>query len=177
MKAGAMPFLHRWWGNPMFSLMARWMFKAPMHDVYCGMRGFTKELYNRLDLRCMGMEFATEMIIKASLHGGRYSGSAYHAASGWPEDASAAPEDIPGWVADVAVLLYVFATVAVPDSWCVDDGSGNCGICLGAAGDHDSWHYVRCAHTLLVSSLAMLLGYQAIWFAAWRRKFLRSVKG
>ena len=39
---GAMPWLHRWLGNPMFSLLARRMFRAPVHDVYCGMRGFTK---------------------------------------------------------------------------------------------------------------------------------------
>ena len=65
---GAMPFLHRWWGNPMFSLMVRSWFRAPIHDVYCGMRGFTKELYERLDQRCTGMEFATEMIIKSSLY-------------------------------------------------------------------------------------------------------------
>jgi glycosyltransferase involved in cell wall biosynthesis len=66
---GAMPPLHRWWGNPMFSLMVRWWFHAPIHDVYCGLRGFTKSLYNRLDQRCTGMEFATEMIIKSSLYG------------------------------------------------------------------------------------------------------------
>jgi glycosyltransferase involved in cell wall biosynthesis len=64
---GSMPWLHRWWGNPMFSSMARRMFHAPSHDVHCGMRGFTKELYDRLDQRCTGMEFASEMIIKASL--------------------------------------------------------------------------------------------------------------
>jgi len=66
---GAMPFLHRWWGNPMFTKLARWWFRAPVHDVYCGLRGFTKDLYRRLDQRCTGMEFATEMIIKASLGG------------------------------------------------------------------------------------------------------------
>jgi glycosyltransferase involved in cell wall biosynthesis len=44
---GAMPFLHRWWGNPMFSIMARSWFRAPVHDIYCGLRGFTKELYLR----------------------------------------------------------------------------------------------------------------------------------
>src|SRR5215467_12443261 len=66
-STGAMPFLHRWWGNPMFSFMARRMFKAPVHDVYCGMRGFTKELYEKLDQQCTGMEFASEMIVKASL--------------------------------------------------------------------------------------------------------------
>lgn len=70
---GAMPFLHRWWGNPMFSVLARWWFDAPIHDVYCGLRGFTKELYQKLDQRCTGMEFATEMIIKASLTGAKMS--------------------------------------------------------------------------------------------------------
>src|SRR6266481_1850057 len=68
---GAMPFLHRWVGNPLFSRMARHMFAVPIHDVYCGLRGFTRELYDRLELQCEGMEFATEMIIKASLHGAR----------------------------------------------------------------------------------------------------------
>jgi hypothetical protein len=67
---GAMPWLHRWWGNPMFSLLAQRMFRVKVHDVYCGMRAFTKPFYERLDQRCTGMEFATEMIIKASLFGG-----------------------------------------------------------------------------------------------------------
>ena len=65
--AGAMPWSHRWIGNPGFSLMARWMFHAPIHDAYCGLRAFTKEFYNRLDQRCTGMEFATEMILKSGL--------------------------------------------------------------------------------------------------------------
>jgi hypothetical protein len=68
---GAMPPLHRWFGNPMFSRIARRWFRAPVHDIYCGLRGFTKTLYQRLDQRCTGMEFATEMIIKASLSGAR----------------------------------------------------------------------------------------------------------
>ena len=68
---GAMPRLHRWLGNPMFSRIARHWFRAPVHDIYCGLRGFTKTLYQTLDQRCTGMEFATEMIIKASLSGAR----------------------------------------------------------------------------------------------------------
>jgi len=67
-KPGAMPFLHRWWGNPMFSLLVRKWFNAPINDVYCGLRGFTKDHYLRLDQRCTGMEFATEMIIKSSIY-------------------------------------------------------------------------------------------------------------
>jgi glycosyltransferase involved in cell wall biosynthesis len=66
-RPGAMPWLHRWLGNPMLSFLARRMFGVPVQDIYCGMRGFTKSLFDRLGLRCTGMEFATEMIIKASL--------------------------------------------------------------------------------------------------------------
>ena len=66
-EPGAMPFLHRWWGNPMFTAIARWWFRAPIHDVYCGMRAFSREMWLTLDQRCTGMEFALEMIIKASL--------------------------------------------------------------------------------------------------------------
>jgi glycosyltransferase involved in cell wall biosynthesis len=64
---GAMPFLHRWIGNPFFSFLARRWFSAPIHDVYCGLRGFTREFYHRLNMQCTGMEFAVEMVIKASL--------------------------------------------------------------------------------------------------------------
>ena len=64
---GAMPFLHRWWGNPMFTMLVRRWFGAPVHDVYCGLRGFRKGHYESLGQRCTGMEFATEMIIRSSL--------------------------------------------------------------------------------------------------------------
>src|SRR5258705_1899287 len=60
---GAMPWLHRWCGNPMFSFLVRRMFHAPVHDVYCGLCGFSKSLYQRLDLRCTGMELATSTAI------------------------------------------------------------------------------------------------------------------
>src|SRR6266704_3250191 len=70
-RRGAMPFLHRWVGNPFFSFLVRKWFHAPINDVYCGLRGFTKAMYERLAQLCTGMEFATEMIIKASLRGER----------------------------------------------------------------------------------------------------------
>jgi len=64
---GAMKWSHRWIGNPLFSLLSRWWYRSPVHDVNCGFRGFTRALYERLDLQCTGMEFAAEMILKASL--------------------------------------------------------------------------------------------------------------
>jgi glycosyltransferase involved in cell wall biosynthesis len=63
----AMPFSHRRLGNPLFSFLAQHWFGAPIHDVYCGLRGFRRNFYRRLNMQCAGMEFAVEMIIKASL--------------------------------------------------------------------------------------------------------------
>ena len=70
-RPGAMPWLHQILGNPMLTAICRLFYRVPVHDIYCGMRGFTKELYQRLGQRCVGMEFATEMIIKARLMGAR----------------------------------------------------------------------------------------------------------
>jgi glycosyltransferase involved in cell wall biosynthesis len=67
---GAMPPLHRWVGNPALSFLVRTMFRTPVNDVYCGMRGFRKDWQQSLDQRCTGMEFATEMIVKSTLFGG-----------------------------------------------------------------------------------------------------------
>lgn len=69
---GAMPKLHRW-GNPCLTWMVQKMFHAPINDVYCGLRGFRKDFYQRLDQRCTGMEFAPEMVIKSTLFGARIS--------------------------------------------------------------------------------------------------------
>jgi glycosyltransferase involved in cell wall biosynthesis len=64
---GAMPFLHRWLGNPLLSGLVRWWFGARIRDVHCGLRAFPKELVERLHLQCTGMEFASEMIVKAAV--------------------------------------------------------------------------------------------------------------
>ena len=68
---GAMPPLHRWLGNPLFSFLSRLWFRAPIHDSNCGMRGFRRDWYFSIDQRCTGMEFANEMIIKAGVFGSR----------------------------------------------------------------------------------------------------------
>jgi len=163
-RKGAMPFLHRWWGNPMFTVMVRRMFWAPVHDVYCGLRGFRKAHFERLDLRSTGMEFATEMIIKSSLLNARISevpitlhpdGRKAHAPhlktfrDGWRTlrfFLMCSPRWLflyPGMLlAGLGVLGYA---VAMPG--------------LTIAGVRFD------AHTLLVSTLAILVGEQAVIFA------------
>ena len=169
-QPGAMPFTHRWLGNPLFSRMARDMFAAPIHDVYCGLRGFTRELYDRLELQCEGMEFATEMIIKASLHGARITeipitlhpdGRKTHVPhlrtvrDGWRTlrfFLVFSPRWlflVPGFV--FALLGLAGYAVALP------------GLTIGGV--------TFDAHTLLFSSLAIMMGYQSVLFAICAKSF------
>jgi glycosyltransferase involved in cell wall biosynthesis len=170
---GAMPFLHRWWGNPMFSVLARRWFDAPVHDIYCGLRGFSKELYRRLDQRCTGMEFATEMIVKASLHREHIAevpitlhpdGRRSHAPhlrtfrDGWRTlrfFLMYSPRWlflVPGiFLILIGTLGYLLALPGIP--------------IYGVAFD---------AHTLLYASLSILCGYQTILFSIFAKTFAIS---
>ena len=169
----AMPWLHRRWGNPMFSKLARTWFRAPIHDVYCGLRGFTKDLTLLLDQRCTGMEFATEMIIKASLlkvkiaevpvtlHPDGRKAHAPHLRTfrdGWRTMRFFMMYS-PRWLFLIPGILLVLLGVlgyvlALP------------GITLGRA--------TFDAHTLLFASLALLCGYQSILFAIFTKTYAVS---
>jgi glycosyltransferase involved in cell wall biosynthesis len=67
-QKNAMPFLHRYIGNPVLSFLGRSFFNIPIRDFHCGLRGIKKESFSGLDLRTTGMEFASEMIVKAALN-------------------------------------------------------------------------------------------------------------
>jgi glycosyltransferase involved in cell wall biosynthesis len=66
-QPNAMPFLHKYLGNPVLSFLGRLFFNSKVGDFHCGLRGFSKSAALKLDLACTGMEFASEMIVKASL--------------------------------------------------------------------------------------------------------------
>jgi glycosyltransferase involved in cell wall biosynthesis len=70
-EPGAMPPLHRYVGNPLLSQIGSLFFRSPCGDFHCGLRGFSKAAYSRMGLRTRGMEFATEMVVKATLRGMR----------------------------------------------------------------------------------------------------------
>lgn len=169
----AMPFSHQWFGNPTFSLMARTMFAAPIHDVYCGLRGFTKDLYLKLDQRCTGMEFATEMIVKSSNRGAK--------------------------IAEIPITLHKDGRITrAPHLRTMRDGwrtlrfflmlsprwlflyPGILLILLGLAGTGialpglviQGIHFD--VHTLLFAALAILLGFQSIVFAIFTKTFAIS---
>ncbi len=66
-EPGAMPALHRYLGNPVLTAIGRIMFRSPVRDFHCGIRGFRRDAIIGLDLRTTGMEFASEMVVKATL--------------------------------------------------------------------------------------------------------------
>jgi glycosyltransferase involved in cell wall biosynthesis len=172
-RPGAMPFLHRWLGNPVFTLLVRWWFHAPIHDVHCGLRAFTKELFDRLDLRCSGMEFASEMVIKASLHrasigevpitlhpDGRRSRPAHLRTfrDGW-RHLRFYLMCCPRWLyLGPGGLLIAFGLLCYL--------LGLPGVRLRGVGFAE--------HTLLFGTLAILCGYQALLFALFTKTFAVS---
>ncbi|MGA8048856.1 MAG: glycosyltransferase family 2 protein [Burkholderiales bacterium] len=68
-REGAMPWLHRYLGNPVLSFIGRLLFRTKVGDFHCGLRGFDREAVRALDLRTPGMEFASELVVKAALAG------------------------------------------------------------------------------------------------------------
>lgn len=168
---GAMPTLHRWWGNPMFTWMVRRWFRAPVNDVHCGMRAFTKALYVRLDQRCTGMEFASENVIKASIHGARIAevpvtlhkdGRSAHA----PHLRTFRD----GWRHLRFYLMYSPRWLfLLPGAGLLLVGT------LGYALALPRWPGLMFdINTLLFSSLAILAGYQSVMFAVFTKTFAIS---
>jgi glycosyltransferase involved in cell wall biosynthesis len=172
-KKGAMPWLHRWWGNPMFSLLARLWFKSSLHDVHCGLRGFRKDVYAVLDQRCTGMEFATEMVIKASLN---HAKTAEIPITLHPDGRKAHAPHLrtfrDGW------RHLRFYLMCSPRWLFLIPGAGL--ILLGIIGYGIAMPMMTFGgvifdvHTLMFASLAILCGYQSILFALLTKIFAIS---
>ncbi len=168
---GAMPTLHRWIGNPMFSaLTRRWFHAVGIRDVYCGLRGFSKAFAQRLDQRCTGMEFAPEMIIRATLFGGRVTEVpiTLH-----PDGRTAHARHLKtfrdGWRTLRIFLLYSPRRLfVIPGAALVALGLLGYAVALPGV---TVGRLTFDAHTLLISSLAILCGYQALLFALFAKTF------
>ena len=169
-ERGAMPFTHRWFGNPVFSAMVRIMFGAPIHDVYCGLRGFSRALYQRLNMRCTGMEFAVEMIIKASLFRERI---AEVPITLHPDGRQGQPTHLhtvrDGWRTLRFFLIYsprwlfLMPGLGLILLGLIGYGIAMPGLFIGGVGFD--------INTLLFASLFLLMGYQSVLFAITSRTF------
>ena len=167
---GAMPWSHRWIGNPALSLVARLFFRTGLNDVYCGLRGFTKDFFLRMEQRCTGMEFATEMIIKAALHRARVAEIPITLHRDGREGAGSHLRTFhDGWRTLRLFLLYsprwlhLFPSIAL--------------LAIGAAAGVLAWFGTTIGaatlgpHTLLVAAVFVLLGYQGLMLALFARTF------
>lgn len=160
---GAMPFLHRRFGNPVLSLLTKIWFKSAIHDVHCGLRGFTKEHYQKLHQKCMGMEFASEMIVKSSAIKAR---TAEVPIILYPDGRKGRPPHLrtfrDGWRHLRLLLLFCHRWLfVIPGMVLIVLGILGYGIALPGLHLRGVMFDV---HTLLFASLAILCGCQSVFF-------------
>jgi glycosyltransferase involved in cell wall biosynthesis len=170
---GAMPAIHRYLGNPVLTGLGRLFFKSPVGDFHCGLRAFRKDAIEELELRTLGMEFATEMVVKATAFGLRVTeipttlspdrrGRSSHLRT-WRD----------GWRHLRFLLLYS------PRWLFLYPGIGliALGIIISAAllpGPRRIGNIVFDVHTLLFAAMAILIGFQSAVFATFTKIFAIS---
>jgi glycosyltransferase involved in cell wall biosynthesis len=171
---GAMPWKHRWLGNPGLSWLGQLFFRAPVTDIYCGLRAFSRAAILRLNLLAPGMEFACEMVIKATLHGLR--------------------------ITEVPITLYQDGRTRAPHLRTWRDGwrtlrfmllfsprwlflwpgliiffIGTIGMFLMSGGPLVLGQIHAERNSMLVSGMFMLVGYQAIFFGLFTKIYSQSM--
>ena len=170
---GAMPPLHRYLGNPVLTGLGRLFFKSPVGDFHCGLRAFRRDAIEQLGLRTLGMEFASEMVVKAAAFGLRVTEI--------PTTLAPDRRDRPpylrtwsdGWRHLRFLLLYsprwlfLYPGIAL----------FALGITLNATllpGPRRIGNIVFDVHTLLFAAMAILIGFQSVVFATFTKIFAIS---
>jgi glycosyltransferase involved in cell wall biosynthesis len=169
-REGAMPPLHRFLGNPVLSAIGRLFFRSPVNDFHCGLRAFSRTAFERMDLQTTGMEFASEMVVKATLLGLRVTETPVIL---YPDGRSRPPHlrswrD--GWRHLRFLLLYSPRWLFLYPGILL--------MLIGTAGT--LWllpHSRRIGNvtfdvqTLLYTGMAILIGFQAVVFAVFTKVF------
>lgn len=173
-KPGAMPLLHKYLGNPVLSAIGRLFFNCQAKDFHCGLRGFSKDAYRRMNLHTTGMEFASEMVVKASLFGMRVT----EVGTTLSPDGRSRPPHLrswrdgwrhlrfllmysPRWLFFYPGLLLMLAGLAAC-VWLMPGPRTVSGVTIDI-------------HTLLYAAAAVTLGFQAVSFSVFTKVFAISV--
>ena len=169
-RPGAMPPLHRYLGNPVLTTVGRIFFRSPCGDFHCGLRGFDRAAILGLDLQAPGMEFASEMVVKATLHGLKIT----EVPTTLSPDGRTRPPHLRSWrdgwrhlrflllFSPRWLFLYpglgLFASGAAMMAWLLPASRTVGGITLGI-------------HTLFYASLAVVVGFHSALFYVFARLY------
>jgi hypothetical protein len=169
-EPGAMPPLHRYLGNPVLSFIGRLFFKSPIGDFHCGLRGFDRQAIRQLGLHCEGMEFASEMVVKASLHGLRIA----EVPTVLARDGRDRPPHLrtwrDGWRHLRFLLLYSPRWLFFyPGIFLIILGLVTSAILL--PGPIDVGNFILDINTLMYASLLVIMGVQSVLFFAFTHVF------
>ncbi len=167
---GAMPWKHRWIGNPVLTFLGRLFFKSPANDFHCGLRALSKEAFLKMDLSSTGMEFASEMVMKATFKKMRVA----EVPITLHKDGRSRQPHLRSWRDGWRHLRFMLLhcptwLFCVPGSALLFGG-----VALQARvaiGPFKIGVFGMESNTLVVSSLAVLLGLQLICFALFARIF------
>jgi glycosyltransferase involved in cell wall biosynthesis len=172
-RPGAMPWKNRYIGNPALSLVGRIFFRTKIRDFHCGLRGFSKAAFDALDLRTTGMEFASEMVIKAQLKGLKVTEVPTVLS---PDGRSRPPHLLPyrdGWRHLRFMLLHSPRWLFLyPGFFLILVGLAGCAWLLPGPRVVDGVEFD--VHTLLYAFVSVLLGFQLVAFAVFTKVFAIS---
>ena len=164
-KPGAMPVLHKHLGNPVLTWLGRLFFGSPCGDFHCGLRGFSKQAIEQLNLRTTGMEFASEMVVKASLYGLKIT----EVPTTLSPDGRSRPPHLKTWRDGWRHLRFL---LMYSPRWLFLYP----GLALMFLGFVATIWFVPQprVHTLLYSATALIIGFQIVSFAVFTKAFAIS---
>jgi glycosyltransferase involved in cell wall biosynthesis len=169
-KPGAMPWMNRWVGTPVLSALGRLFFHCPVADFNCGLRGYSAEAFREMDLRAIGMEFASEMIVKATLLKMQIAEVPTTLS---PDGRSRSPHLRPwrdGWRHLRFMLLYSPRWLFLYPG-CLLMALGLIVAVLLLPHPRALGRVTFDIHTLFFAAMAVLVGFQAILFAVFSKTF------
>jgi hypothetical protein len=173
---GAMPLLHRYLGNPVLSFLGRLFFGITCRDFHCGLRGFSREAISRLGLKTTGMEFASEMLVRAGLAKLKITSVPTHLA----KDGRSRPPHLQtwrdGWRHLRFLLLFSPRWLFVYPGLAMIALGLSLGFALLPGPVRITPEISLDVHTLIVACISILVGTQAITFGILARRYA-SVRG
>lgn len=165
---GAMSWSHRWIGNPILSGMLRLLFRTRIHDSHCGMRGFTREAYDRIDPRTTGMEFASELVVSALREGLRVHEIpiTYH-----PREGESKLEGMRDAWRHVRFMLIYSPSYLFQLPGLLLMIAGSFFVLALAGGPREIFGFRFDYHPLLLGAIAVMVGYDLVLFDLFAKIF------